>query len=262
MKTEMYRHIYEIERVHWWYVARRKIVFDWVFRVLANYSGPRILDVGCGTGFNVEYLQTRGHSRVMGLDFSAEALTFCRSRNLTNCVCGDATRIPLRQETFDVIMAWDMIEHLEDDRQALREFARLLRHGGSVIIFAPAFNFLWGLQDEVSHHRRRYTAGELRQKLKAAGLSVKKLTYANMFLFPLIWAGRMVLRLTGNDIQGTSENDLSPDWSSGLLQAIFSAECPLLRYVDFPFGVSLLCVAEKCQQVQEDIGIAVVMSES
>jgi SAM-dependent methyltransferase len=245
MKTEMYRHIHKVESAHWWYVARRKIVFDWIFRVLADYSEPCVLDIGCGTGFNVEYLRTRDYSHVVGLDFSTEALAFCQLRNLTNFVCGDATRIPLRHESFDVIMALDLIEHLDDDTQAMREFARLLRPGGSVVIFAPAFNFLWGLQDKVGCHRRRYTAGELRRKLETVGISINKLTYTNIFLFPLIWAGRIVLRLFGNNIQAASENDLHPDWSNDLLQAVFSAERPLLHYVNFPFGVSLLCVAKK-----------------
>jgi hypothetical protein len=71
------------------------------------------------------------------------------------------------------------------------------------------------------------------------------MTYANTFLFPLIWAGRLALRLTGNKVQSTSENDLHPGWSNGLLQAIFAAERPLLRYINFPFGVSLLCIARK-----------------
>jgi len=245
MKKEMYSHIQDVEQAHWWYVARRKIIFDWVFRLLADYPAPRVLDVGCGTGFNVEYLRNNGYSHVVGLDFSTEALIFCQSRKLSHLVCGDGTRSPLRHESFDVIMALDLIEHLDDDVQALQECARLLRPNGSLILFVPAFNFLWSLQDEVSQHRRRYTAGELEQKLETAGLSIHKLTYANIFLFPLIWAGRIVLRLSGYDIQGTSENDLHPRWSNGLLQAIFLAERPLLRYMSFPFGVSLLCIARK-----------------
>jgi len=141
-------------------------------------------------------------------------------------------------------MALDLLEHLDDDVQALREFARLLKPGGSLVLFVPAFNFLWGLQDKVSHHRRRYTAGELEQKLKSVGFSIDRLTYANMFLFPLIWMGRLLLRLSGNRIKGTSENDLHPGWSNGLLQAIFAAERPLLHYANLPFGVSLFCIAK------------------
>jgi 2-polyprenyl-3-methyl-5-hydroxy-6-metoxy-1,4-benzoquinol methylase len=245
MKKEMYSHIQQVEQTHWWYVARRKIIFDWVLRLLAVYPNPRVLDIGCGTGFNLDYLQSRGYDHVVGLDFSTEALSFCRSRQLTQLICSDGTRPPLQQQSFDVILALDLIEHLEDDTQAIRSLANLLKPCGSLFIFTPAFQFLWGLQDEVSHHYRRYTATELRQKLAQAGLSITKLTYTNTFLFPLIWAGRRALRLAGNNIKGTSENDLHPGWSNGLLQTIFAAERPLLRYMNFPVGVSLLCVAQK-----------------
>ncbi len=245
MKKEMYQHIQNVEQTHWWYVARRKIIFDWVLQVLAQYHNPRILDIGCGTGFNIEYLQANGYQQVTGLDFSPEGLSFCRSRHLSNLSCGDGARPPFSDASFEVIMALDLIEHLADDVQALQELARLLKPHGSLVIFTPAFNFLWGLQDDVSHHYRRYTAGELLQKLTGVGLKVNKLTYANTFLFPLILAGRTALRLSGNNIRGTSENDLHPGWSNNLLQAVFAAERPLLRHLNLPFGVSLLCIAQK-----------------
>lgn len=245
MKEEMYEHIQEVEESHWWYVARREIIFDWVLRVLADYPNPRILDIGCGTGFNIEYLQNSGFAGIMGLDFSPEAIHFCQSRQLSRLVCGDGRFPPFASESFDVVMALDLIEHLADDTGALEECARLLKPNGSLIIFTPAFNFLWGLQDEVSHHYRRYTASELKQKLKQANLVIQKLTYANTFLFPLIWAGRVALRVRSNQIEGVSENDLHPTWSNGLLQSIFASERFLLRYINFPLGVSLFCVAKK-----------------
>jgi 2-polyprenyl-3-methyl-5-hydroxy-6-metoxy-1,4-benzoquinol methylase len=245
MKKEMYSHIQHVEQNHWWYVARRKIIFDWVLQILAEYSAPQVLDIGCGTGFNLEYLRANGYNQVMGLDFSTEALGFCSNRCLTGLLCGDGAYLPLRHESFDVIMALDLVEHLEHDEQGLHHMARLLKPNGSLIIFTPAFTFLWGLQDEVSHHYRRYTAAELRQKITGAGLSIKKLTYVNIFLFPLIWAGRLALRLSGHQTQGVSENDLHPGWSNNLLQAILAAERPLLRRINFPFGVSLLCIAQK-----------------
>jgi SAM-dependent methyltransferase len=245
MKIELYEQIQSIEQTHWWYVARRKLTFDWIFRALADHPSPRVLDIGCGTGFNLEHLRAKGYSRAIGLDLATDALIFCRSRNLANLACGDGTRPPFRHESFDVIIALDVIEHLDDDRQALREFSRLLRPNGSLIVFAPAFNFLWGLQDEVSHHRRRYTASGLRQKLEEMGLHVSKLTYANTFLFPLIFGGRMALRLFGSNGQIVSENDLHPGWSNNLLQTIFASETLLLRQINFPIGVSVLCVAQK-----------------
>lgn len=241
----MYGHIQGVERTHWWYVGRRRIVFDWVLQILSAYPSPRVLDVGCGTGFNIERLRSYGYEQVVGLDFSAEALNFCRMRDLRYLVCGDGTSSPFRHESFDMIVALDLIEHLRDDVQGLKEFSRLLRPDGSLIIFVPAFDFLWGLQDEVSHHHRRYVASDLRRKFEIAGLRIVKLSYANFFLFPLIWAGRTFLRLSGYQVRGVSENDLHPAWSNGLLRAIFSAERFLIRRANLPFGVSLLCVATK-----------------
>lgn len=245
MDEAMYAHIQEVERNHWWYVGRRKIIFDRVLPLLAEYSHPRILDIGCGTGFNIEYMQQHGYADIIGLDFSPDALMFCQSRGLARLVCGDGTLPPFQDGSFDVVTALDMIEHLEDDVIALNELSRILRPGGLLVIFTPAYPFLWGLQDEVSHHFRRYVAGDLRRKVEQAGLTIRKLTYANTFLFPVVLAGRLAMRVMGRPGNVTSENDLHPSWSNGLLKNIFAAESPLLNYINFPFGVSLLCIARK-----------------
>jgi hypothetical protein len=97
----------------------------------------------------------------------------------------------------------------------------------------------------VSHHFRRYTSTELRGKLENAGFTIDKLSYANALLFPLVWAGRAVLRVSGRERTVTGENDLHPVWSNGLLARVFSAERPLLRRLNLPFGVSLLAVATR-----------------
>ena len=245
MKEELYEQIQEIEQTHWWYVARRRIIFDWVLRILHDYPQPMILNIGCGTGYNIEQLQVHHYTNVTGLEYSPSALGFCQSRGLKRLMAADGTHPPFRDKSFDVVLALDLIEHIEDDRNCLRELARVLKPGGTLFIFTPAFNFLWGLQDEVSHHCRRYTATELRGKLIESGLTIRKLTYLNTFLFPLIWAGRFAVKLAGDRVNSVSENDLHPTWSNGVLMSIFSAERPLLRYLDLPFGVSLLCVARK-----------------
>lgn len=246
MEAQVYKQIQQIEHDHWWYVARRKIIFDWVVRRARALDRPRILDIGCGTGFNIEHLRSLGFSRVVGLDLSSDALAFCHSRQLPALVQGDATRAPFRDGSFDMILALDLIEHVEDDVTAMRGLSRLLKPGGVLVIFTPAFQFLWGHQDEVSHHFRRYTAGELRSKIEDAGMQVEKLSYANTFLMPMVWAGRLVHKLRGvKDEAGMSENSMHPDWSNGVLQAIFAAERPLLRVMNLPFGVSLLTLAAK-----------------
>ena len=244
MDQALYQQIQKIERDHWWYVARRTIIFDWVLRQARRFSAPRVLDIGCGTGFNIECLKRHGLTNVVGLDVSSDALTFCRSRQLTALVRGDATRAPFRDGAFDLILALDLIEHVQDDETAVRGLASLLAPNGALVVFTPAFQFLWGHQDEVSHHYRRYTAAGLRATLERAGLRVDKLTYANTLLFPVVWAGRVAQRMRGAG-HATSENEMHPAWSNGVLRAIFAAERPLLRRMNLPFGVSLLALAIK-----------------
>jgi SAM-dependent methyltransferase len=240
----MYEHIRAVEADHWWYQGRRAIVFGWAEDALAGLTAPRVLDVGCGTGYNLGALRQRGNARAVGLDFAPEALRFCRERGLDRLVCADGARLPFRPGSFDVVMALDMIEHLRDDGAALAGFADVLAPGGHLVLFVPAFRFLWSWQDEVSHHFRRYTRRELQEKVVAAGFEIRKLSYANSLLFPVVWGGRLVLKLLGRQ-RGTSENDLHPGWSNGVLGRVFGAEAGILRCIDFPIGVSLLCIARR-----------------
>jgi SAM-dependent methyltransferase len=245
VKKEIYSQIFQIEQTHWWYAGRRKIVFDWVFRILDRTTRARILDVGCGTGYNLDILRKLGFSDVYGLDIAPEALYFCEARGLPQVICGDLTDVPFANESFDLVLALDIIEHLEDDLRGLRGMARLLKPGGALVIFTPALPSLWSLQDEVGHHFRRYTTAELKQKTLKTGLEIVKLSYANSLLFPLVWVGRMILRMVQNRVTLISEADLSPNWSNEILKNIFSTERAMLRRINFPVGVSIFCVCQK-----------------
>ena len=160
-------------------------------------------------------------------------------------VRGDAARPPFRDGSFDIVLALDLIEHVQDDRAALDGLLRILRPGGRLILFTPAFAFLWSAQDRVSHHYRRYTAEDLRGKLHAAGYAIEKLSYANTLLFPIVWAGRLLLRVSGRSETVTDENRLHPAWTNGVLARLFSMERPMLRRWNLPFGVSLMAVAAR-----------------
>ena len=120
----------------------------------------RILDVGCGTGANLEMLSEFGEAE--GVDVSAEALDFCRARGLENVKQGEAEHLPYEDESFDLVTGLDVVEHLDDDLAGLKEMRRVLRPDGRALLFVPAFMFLWGVQDDISNHRRRYTIAELK----------------------------------------------------------------------------------------------------
>jgi len=238
-----YEILYRIEESHWWHSARRSIVLDWVRQRYPERHDLDILDAGCGTGLLMQQMQPLG--KVEGVDISEEALEFCRKRGLNNVRRADVLELPFEAESFDMITALDVLEHLDDDVAALREFCRVLKPGGRVFIFAPAHRWLWSLQDEVSHHRRRYTARTLRESVAGSGLDVERQSYVSTFLLPVIFMGRQWLKVWLRFRQANTENDLHPAWSNGMLKQVFLSEIPILRRTNMPFGASLVCVARK-----------------
>src|SRR4029079_1810769 len=233
MKEHTYPIMFRVEQSHWWYTGRRKIRADFVEAICRRVTDrrPRILDVGCGTGANLLMLSKFGDAE--GVDLSEDALAFCRERGLENVKLGAAEKLPYDDGTFDLVTALDVVEHLDDDLGGLSEMRRVLRPGGRVLLVVPTFMFLWGLQDDVSNHRRRYRMPELRSVLEQAGFEVERTTYANITFFLPILLARKVMRLTG--IKAESENNINLSALNGVLGKLFGAESVLLRYVNIPF---------------------------
>jgi SAM-dependent methyltransferase len=241
MQAHTYSIMYEEEEKHWWFVGRRRILREFVHGALNGTRGnARILDVGCGTGANLEMLREFGDAE--GIDVSDEALDFCRARGLSNVRKGDAERLPHSDATFDLVTALDVVEHL-DDHAGLREIWRVLKPGGQALVFVPAFMFLWGVQDDISHHRRRYTLDSLTGAAQAAGFRVKRATYANITFFVPVAIGRALMRVTG--LKPRSENEINIAALNGVFGRLFGAERFWLRRRRFPFGVSIIAVLEK-----------------
>lgn len=245
MQQHTYSIMYEIEGHHWWFAGRRRIISMFLKNICESLqiNRPRILDVGCGTGANLELLSKFGDAE--GVDVSADALAFCRQRGLTKVKQGEAEKLPYPDDSFDLVTALDVVEHLDDDVAGLGEMRRVLRPGGRVLLFVPAFMFLWGVQDDVSNHRRRYAMKELKQALDAAGLKVERATYANItFLLPIL-LGRLLMRVTG--FRPASENNLTIGLLNRPLGYILGSESFWLRHLNLPVGVSAICVARREQ---------------
>jgi SAM-dependent methyltransferase len=243
MQEHTYSIMYEVEGKHWWFAGRRRIISAFVEQVCRDIGKrrPRILDVGCGTGANLQMLANFGVAE--GVDVSTEALEFCRARGLSRVKQGAAEMLPYEDASFDLVTGLDVVEHLDDDIAGLREMYRVLRPRGRALVFVPAFMFLWGVQDDVSNHRRRYTLGQLKQKFTEAGFTVERATYANITFFAPILLGRVLMRLFG--WRPASENNINIGALNGLLGRILGAESWWLRRLSFPFGVSIVCVARR-----------------
>jgi len=243
MMQHTYPILYEVEQTHWWHIGRRRILAGFVSDLCSGVTDrrARILDVGCGTGANLLMLSQYGDAE--GVDISEDALAFCRERGLDHVKQGAGEELPYEDNTFDLVTAFDVVEHMDDDLAGLKEMFRVLRPGGHALLFVPTFMFLWGLQDDVSNHRRRYRLSELRRVLEEAGFEIERSTYANITFFIPILLVRKLMRLTG--IKAESENTINVSALNGVLGAIFGAESSILRYANLPFGVSGLCVAKK-----------------
>ena len=234
-----YSNLFNGEINHWWYRVRRELVRN----ILDRYrqKGGVILDVGCGTGALMNDLYPYG--LVYGLDFSDQALDFCRQRGEKNLTLGSIESIPFADNFFDVVVSLDVLEHVQNDELAISEIRRVLKPGGISIIFVPAFKFLWSKTDEISCHKRRYTLPVLKAKLSGQALSILRSSYFNTFLFPPILLVRLLVRLFRIEIK--DENGTGSKLINEILYMIFHLESLLLPYLRFPVGVSIMIISKK-----------------
>jgi len=242
MDKEQYEILYRLEEHHWWYVGMQRIV-DHLLRDQLNGSRqPRILDAGCGTGGMLNYLRRFGPA--VGVDLADEAIALSRRRGLSSLAQGSVEQLPFRDGSFDLVVSFDVIYHdaVMNDRLALQEFGRVLRPGGKLLIRVPAYNWLRGSHDVAVHTRRRYTRRELGAKLGGAGLRVTRLTYVNSFLFPVAAMKRL---LEGRNHSFRPDLQLPPGPVNRALLGILSLEARLVDTVSFPWGLSVLALAEK-----------------
>ena len=184
-----------------------------------------------------------GCGRAEGVDISEQAVDFCRERGLDSVKLGAVEELPYESGSFELVTALDVIEHLDDDVAGLREIRRVLGDDGRVLVFVPAFMFLWGVQDDVSNHRRRYTLPSLLKAVEAAGFSVEWSSYANISFFLPVLAVRSVMRWLG--LRADTEYGINISLMNGPFSSLFAAERFILTRGKIPFGVSAVCIARR-----------------
>ena len=235
MKTNTLAHA-ELE--HWWHKSRRKIITDVFWRLYENEYKPRILSVGASHGSELAYLSQYGD--VTGIDVCDKALADCRKSGF-QVEKADITSCKFPDESFDVVFAMDVLEHIPDHKKAYAEIFRLLKPGGHVVITVPACPFLWSAFDEMGDfpHQRRYTRRSLLALLRDENFAFSIVSYFNFFLFPLIAITRKL------PIKPSSHITVPPKVVNKIFEAIFSFERFVLRFMRFPIGVSLLAIGCK-----------------
>jgi len=239
MERIVYDRMAELDGRHWWYRARRDILADLIERRIALPADAHILEIGCGTGHNLEMLARFG--RVDGIEIDEAARAIASGRLGHMVMDSPLPELPgVEDRTYDLVAILDVLEHVEQDREALASIARKLRPGGKLLITVPAFPWMWSAHDEVNHHKRRYTRGTLRKVIGDAGLELEMMSWFNSLLFPLAAAARLAGRLTGKQ---DSDDKMPPAPVNALFEAVFGLERYALGRVPFPPGVSLVAIA-------------------
>jgi SAM-dependent methyltransferase len=243
MKEDFEKKYHDVETEHWWFKSRRKYLIDLLKDAPKD---SKVLDIGCSSGIFLKELEAIGFNldNLYGIDISENAIANCKANGIANSYVMDAQNITL-QEKFDIIIASDCLEHLEDDKKALKNWNDLLKIGGTMYVFVPAFQSLWSYHDEVNMHFRRYRRSELQRKISQENLEIIKSSYWNFFLFLPVYVFRRISAFVQKNKSGESDISIGNKYVNALLLNLIVFENKLLKVFNFPFGVSAFCIAKK-----------------
>jgi SAM-dependent methyltransferase len=239
MERVVYQQMAELDDRHWWYRARREILAALIRREAMPPPDAAILEIGCGTGHNLAMLGEFGHVDGLELDDEARAISERRlGRSVMSSPLPELAGVPDRH--YDLIGAFDVIEHIDDDHAALASIAAKLKPGGKFVMAVPAHQWMWSAHDVVNHHKRRYSKRSLKALVEGSPMRLDRIGYFNSLLFPLALAERAASRLRGKE---DADVKLPPAPLNIALERIFAAERYLAGRLPLPVGLSLFAVA-------------------
>ena len=239
MERVVYQQMAELDERHWWYRARREIIADLIRREARLPADAKILEIGCGTGHNLPMLSGFGHVEGLELDEEARALSEKRlGRKVMSSPLPELAGVD--DKHYDLIGAFDVIEHIDDDVAAIGSIAAKLKPGGRFIMTVPAHQWMWTAHDVANHHKRRYSKRGLKKLIEGSPLKLERLGYFNSLLFPIAVAERTASKLRGKD---NGDVKLPPAALNSALEKVFAAERHLVGRLPLPPGLSLFAVA-------------------
>lgn len=239
MERAVYRHMADLDQLHWWYLGRRRVIEALIERLARPPADGRILEVGCGTGHNLSMLRKFAEVDAVEIDESVRAIAESRlGRQVMSDRLPDLRGVPDR--AYDLVGAFDVIEHIHDDRAALDAIARKLRPGGKLAMTVPAHQWMWSVHDVINHHKRRYSRRTLTELIDRSPLRLEAIGYFNSLLFPLAVAERLASK---HRPQGHARPGIPPEPINWFLKSIFASERHLIGRMPLPPGLSLFIIA-------------------
>lgn len=233
--------LFKMEQKHFWHVGRRELIYDVLKR--NGLTGKSMLEVGCGNGSVLSFLKSKSMN-IEGADIEMEALKYCRQREPSVMLYHvDISYMPITSH-YDVIGAFDVLEHIEDDVKALQSIHKALKPKGMLLLTVPTYPLLWSSFDVVALHKRRYTKKAICDKLEKNGYRVLKASYFVFFLLPVIALFRLMRRDTDTDCSNIIEMKTIPVINEVFL-LLLRLEKLLIRKFNLPFGSSIIILAEK-----------------
>ena len=241
MDRAVFERMAELDQDHWWFTARRRILASVIRRFVRPPADARILELGCGTGHNLDMLGAFGVVDASELDDHARTLAAKRlGRPVAKVALPDLSQFPA--DHYDLVALLDVLEHVPDDQGSLAAIFTRLKPGGAVLLSVPANPWMWSAHDVAHHHHRRYRKREIAALARETGFEIDLLSPFNTMLFPLIAGVRLVNKARGHD---SADDALPPAPVNRALDVIFGAESALIGRLPFPFGVSLVAVLRR-----------------
>ncbi len=243
MKKTEYARMAEREKTYWWHLGRLRIIQIYVKQALGHGKKSKILNVGCGTGGTIDMLE--GLGMVDNVDISQDAIDFMKKSGYKRITKVKDIKLPYQDKTYDMVGAFDVLEHIEDQVGALKEWRRVLKDTGAIIITVPAYQWLWSEHDVSLHHKRRYTTRRLKQVAKEAGLKPEKKSYAIVFSLPLVVSFRFINKLLGRKADSETSYVNVPNWINQFFTNLLYVEARAHKNISFPAGTSVVAVLRK-----------------
>jgi len=245
MNSDKYKEMDKLEKFHWWFIYRQNVLKFILKKYLFNLDkNAKIVDIGCGTGGNVQLLSEK-YTNVYGIDNNELAIKYCKEKLLKNIMKGELPDLSVIEDnSADLILLFDVLEHVEEDDSALAAIKNKLKPEGHLILTVPAFSFLWSKHDEVFHHKRRYNIKQIKKKLKVMDFKIIKASYLYFLLFPFVLTMRLLKQVV-KSCANVDDFKLNNKFLNLFVRKILYIENFFLNYIDYPFGSSVLILAKK-----------------